>query len=107
MLLWSTRLRMRNPEIDYKLPRTISLLLPDSHKMTITGRLLVVDIGLGFPWSSRESQIARCSHSRKRRLPGKQWPLVGKRHRMFVHPLFPIHSAGPKQQPIIRDERHE
>src|SRR6185369_13940720 len=57
--LWTTGLRMRNSEIDYKLPRTISLLLPNSYKMTITGRLLVFDIGLGFPWSSRESQIAR------------------------------------------------
>src|SRR5690242_3268508 len=37
--LWSTRLRMTNPEIDYKLPRTVSLLLPDSYKVAKPGRL--------------------------------------------------------------------
>ena len=76
MCLWSTRLRMRNPEIDDKLPRTISLLLPDGHEVSISGRLLVFDVALELPWSSSESHVARLSHAGKRRLPREQWFLV-------------------------------
>ena len=56
---------MRNSEIDYKLPRTIGLLFPDSHKMTITRRFLIFDVAFEFPWSSREAHIARRRHTCK------------------------------------------
>src|SRR6185369_7710470 len=94
---------------DNELPRSISLLLPDSHEMTVATGLLVVDIVFGFPWSSGETHVARRSHSGISRLPRKQRLLISRWRRpwMLEHPLLPIHRARPKQQTIVSNEREE
>src|SRR5690348_18083070 len=98
---------MTDPEIDYKLPASVSLLLPDSYEVAKPGRLRIASIDFELPWSSCETHVARHRHAGKRRLPREQRILVRRRHRMFLHPLLAVHGAGSKQQTIVGDERNE
>src|SRR5262245_15388988 len=99
---------MRDAEIDDKLPRTVCLLLPDRDEMSVALRLLVIDVGFSFPWSSGETHVARHRHAGIRRLPREQRFLVSRRWPwMFKHPLLPVDGARSEQQPIIGNEGEE
>src|SRR6185369_347699 len=98
---------MADTEIDNELPRAVRLLFPDSHEVTVGRRLRIVHVRLGFPWTSRETHVARGGHPGKVGLPREQRFLIGRRHRMLEHPLLSVHGARTKQQAVVGNERHE
>src|SRR5687767_9603441 len=98
---------MTDADIDHPLPRTITLLFPDSYKVTIPRRLRIFDVAFEFPWTSSKSHITRYRHLRVIRLPGEQWSFVGRGNGMIEHPLLTVNRSRSKQKTVVRDVRHE
>src|SRR5258705_1784052 len=70
-------------------------------------RLGVVNVGLKFPGTSRESQVARAGNAGNGRIPAEQRPLIRLRQGMFREPLLSFDRSGAKKNSIIGNEGHK